>query len=106
LLIAALLNVDACPDDNAEARRVNAHLRAARTHANSIADNFWADRSKAEKLTVLQDRNTQAGALAETCHVALAIFHQAMFPLNYQPDSLTAFVEKIREWGGHLPLCP
>jgi hypothetical protein len=34
------LNADACLDSEAEARHVNAHLRAAQTHANSIADNF------------------------------------------------------------------
>jgi hypothetical protein len=51
-----LSNTDACLDSEAEARHVNAHLRAAQTHANSIADNFWANRSKAMKLTVLQDR--------------------------------------------------
>jgi hypothetical protein len=44
---------DVCLDGEAEARRVNAHLRAAQTHANSIADNFWADRSKALKLAIL-----------------------------------------------------
>jgi hypothetical protein len=43
LLIAVLLNVDACFDDNAEARQVNAHLSAAQTHATLVADNFWAD---------------------------------------------------------------
>jgi hypothetical protein len=67
---------------------VNAHLRAAQTHANSIADNFWADRSKAMKLTVLQDRIAQAGVLAKTSRVALALVHEAMFPLNDQPDGL------------------
>jgi hypothetical protein len=36
-------SVDLCLDSKAEARRVNAHLRAAQTHGNSIADNFWAD---------------------------------------------------------------
>jgi hypothetical protein len=61
---------------------MNAHLRAAQTHANYIEDNFWADRSKAEKLTVLQDRISQAGALAEASRAALAIVHQAMFPMN------------------------
>jgi hypothetical protein len=44
---------DVCLDSESEAPRVNAHLRAAQTHANSIADNFWADQSKAMKLTVL-----------------------------------------------------
>jgi hypothetical protein len=93
LLISSLLNTDACLDAEAEAeaRRVNAHLCATQTHANSIADNFLADRSKAEKLTVLQDRISQARALAETCRAALAIVHQAMFPLNDQPDGLPAF---------------
>jgi hypothetical protein len=32
-----LVNADACLHDEAEARRVNAHLRAAQTHANLIA---------------------------------------------------------------------
>jgi hypothetical protein len=39
-LIPSLVNADACLHDEAEARRVNAHLRAAQTHANLIADNF------------------------------------------------------------------
>jgi hypothetical protein len=71
---------------------VNAHLRAAQTHANLIADNFWADRSKAMKLTILQDRIAQAGILAETSHAALALVHEAMFPLNNQPDGLPALL--------------
>jgi hypothetical protein len=49
------VSADACLDSEAKARRVNAHLRAAHTHANSVADSFWADRSKAMKLIVLQD---------------------------------------------------
>jgi hypothetical protein len=88
LLIAYLLNADVCLDDKAEARQVNAHLSAAQTHANSVADNFWADRSMAQILTVLQDRISQAGALAEMCRAALATVHQVMFPLNDQPSGL------------------
>jgi hypothetical protein len=95
LLITSFVNADACLDDEAEAHRVNAHLCAAQTHANSIADNFWADRSKAEKLTMLQDRISQAGPLAETCRVALAIIHQAMFPLNDQPGGLPALLRRF-----------
>jgi hypothetical protein len=72
---------------------VNAHLLAAQTHANSIVDNFWADRSKAMKLTLLQDRITQAGIMAETSRSALALVHDAMFPLNNQPDGLPALLE-------------
>jgi hypothetical protein len=60
-----------------------------------IADNFWADRSKAEILTVLQDRISQAGALAEMCRAALAIVHHVMFPLNYQPDGLPALLRRF-----------
>jgi hypothetical protein len=90
-----LLFIDACLDDKAEARRVNAHLNAARMHASSAADNFWADRSKAEALTVLQDRITLARALAETCHSALAVVHQVMFPLNDQPDGLPALLTRF-----------
>jgi hypothetical protein len=74
---------------------VNAHLLAAQTHANSIADNFWADRSKALKLTILQDRIAQAGVLAETSRSALALVHEAMFPLNNQPEGLPALLDRF-----------
>jgi hypothetical protein len=87
--------VDVCLDSKAEAQRVNAHLRAAQTHANSIADNFWADRSKAMKLTILQDRVAQARVLAETSRAALALVHEAMFPLNDQPDGLPALLGRF-----------
>jgi hypothetical protein len=82
-------------DSKAEARRVNAHLRAAHTHAYSIADSFWADRSKAMKLTVLQDQVAQAGVLAETSRTALARVHEAMFHLNNQPDGLAALLDRF-----------
>jgi hypothetical protein len=74
---------------------VNAHLRAAQNHVNSIADNFWADRSKAMKLTVLQDRISQAGALAKASRAALAIVHQVMFPLNDHPEGLPALLNRF-----------
>jgi hypothetical protein len=108
LLIASLLNADACLDDNAEAHRVNAHLSAAQTHANLVADNFWADRSKGRTLTVLQDRISQAGALGETCRAALATVHQVMFPFNDQLSGLPNFLrrfenrEAILVWGGPI----
>jgi hypothetical protein len=89
------LKADACLDGEAEARRVNAHLRSVQTHANSIADNFWADRSKAEKLTIRQVRISQPGALAEMSRAALAIVHKAMFPLNDQSDSLPALLSRF-----------
>jgi hypothetical protein len=89
------LFADVCLDSAAEARRMNAHLIAAQTHANSIADNFWADRSKAMKLTLLQDRIAQAGVLAETSRGALALVYEAMFPLNKQPEGLPALLERF-----------
>jgi hypothetical protein len=81
-------SADVCLDSEAEARCVNAHLCVAQTQANSIADNFGADRSKALKLTILQDRIAEAGVLAETSRSALALVHEAMFPLNNQPEGL------------------
>jgi hypothetical protein len=74
---------------------MNAHLRAAQTHANLIADNIWADRSKAMKLTILQDQIAQAGVLAETGRAALALVHEAMFPLNNQPDGLPMLLDRF-----------
>jgi hypothetical protein len=74
---------------------VNAHLHAAQTHANSIVDSFWADWSKAIKLTILHDRIAQAGVLAETSRSALALVHEAMFPLNDQPDGLPALLGRF-----------
>jgi hypothetical protein len=88
-------SADVCLDSEAEARRMNAHLRATQTHANSIADNFWADRSKAMKLIILQDQIAQAGVLAETSRAALALVHEAMFPLNNQPDGLPALLDRF-----------
>jgi hypothetical protein len=44
------------------------------------------------KLTILQDRISQAGALAETSCAALTLIHQAMFPLNDQPDGLPSLL--------------
>jgi hypothetical protein len=94
-LIASLLNTDVCLDDNAEARSVNAHLSAPQTHANSVIDNFRADRSKAQTLIVLQDQISQATALAETCRAALATIHQVMLPLNDQPSSLPDLLRRF-----------
>jgi hypothetical protein len=90
-----LLSADVCLDSAAEARRVNAHILAAQTHANSIADHFWADRSKAMKLTLLQDRIAQARVLAETSRSALALVHEAMFPLNNQPEGLPTLLDRF-----------
>jgi hypothetical protein len=87
---------DVCLDSGAEARHVNAHLCAAQSHANLIVDNFWTDRSKAMKLTILQDRVAQAGVLAETSRVALALVHEAMFPLNNQPEGLPALLDRFK----------
>jgi hypothetical protein len=94
-LIILLLITDVCTDSQAEARRVNAHLRAAQSHANSVANNFWSNRSKAMKLTILQDRISQAGELAKTSRAALALVHQVMFPLNDQPDGLSALLGRF-----------
>jgi hypothetical protein len=88
-----LFSIDVCLDSAAEARRVNVHLITAQTHANLIADNFWANRSKVMKLTLLQDRIAQAGALAETSRGALALVYEAMFPLNKQPEGLPVLLE-------------
>jgi hypothetical protein len=88
-------SADMCLGSEAEARCVNAHLRAAQTHANLVADSFWADRSKALKLTILQDRIAQAGVMAKTSRSALALVHDAMFPLNNQPEGLPALLERF-----------
>jgi hypothetical protein len=44
------------------------------------------------KLTILQDRISQARALAETSRAALALVHKAMFPLNDQPGGLPSLL--------------
>jgi hypothetical protein len=49
------------------------------------------------KLTVLQDRISQAGALAKGSHAALAIVHQVMFPLNDQPEGLPALLNRFKK---------
>jgi hypothetical protein len=47
------------------------------------------------KLTILQDRIAQAGVLAETSRSALALVHEAMFPLNNQPEGLPALLDRF-----------
>jgi hypothetical protein len=47
------------------------------------------------KLTILQDWIAQAGVLAKTSRVALALVHEAMFPLNHQPDGLPALLDRF-----------
>jgi hypothetical protein len=44
---------------------------------------------------VLQDRISQARALAETCRAAFAIVHQVMFPLNDQPNGFPALLRRF-----------
>jgi hypothetical protein len=53
------------------------------------------DRSKVLKLTLLQDRIAQAGVLAEMSRSALALVHEAMFPLNNQPEGLPALLDRF-----------
>jgi hypothetical protein len=47
------------------------------------------------KLTIIQDQISQAGELAETSQAALALVHQAMFPLNDQPDGLSVLLGRF-----------
>jgi hypothetical protein len=47
------------------------------------------------KLTLLQDRIAQARVLAETSRSALALVHEAMFPLNNQPEGLPALLDRF-----------
>jgi hypothetical protein len=47
------------------------------------------------KLTILQDRIAQVGVLAEISRAALALVHEAMFPLNDQPDGLPALLGRF-----------
>jgi hypothetical protein len=47
------------------------------------------------KPTVLQDQISQAGELADTNRAALALVHQAMFPLNNQPEGLPALLGRF-----------
>jgi hypothetical protein len=47
------------------------------------------------KLTILQDRIAQAGILAETNCSALTLVHEAMFPLNKQPEGLPVLLDRF-----------
>jgi hypothetical protein len=47
------------------------------------------------KLTLLQDRIAQAGVLSETSQSALALVHQVIFPLNNQPEGLSALLDQF-----------
>jgi hypothetical protein len=47
------------------------------------------------KVTILQDQIAQAGVLAETSRATLAHVHEAMFPLNNQPDGLPVVLDRF-----------
>jgi hypothetical protein len=46
---------------------------------------------------VLQDRVTQVSALAESSRAALAVVYQVMFPLNDQPEGLSALLSRFED---------
>jgi hypothetical protein len=46
-------------------------------------------------LIILQDRIAQAGLLAKTSRSALTLVHEAMFPLNNQPEGLPALLDRF-----------
>jgi hypothetical protein len=47
------------------------------------------------KLTILQDQIAQVGVLAEMSRAALALVHEAMFPLNDQLDVLSVLLGRF-----------
>src|SRR5664279_4243626 len=57
---------------------------------------FWLNRTRGYLLATLQDRVAQVRNLAESCQSALALVHNAMFPLNEQPRGFGALIRKFR----------
>jgi hypothetical protein len=47
------------------------------------------------KLTILQDWIAQARVLAKMSRAALALVHEAIFPLNNQPEGLPALLDRF-----------
>jgi hypothetical protein len=47
-------------------------------------------------MTILQDRIAQGGVLAKTSRTALALVHEAMFPLNNQPNGLPVLLDRLK----------
>jgi hypothetical protein len=85
-----------CSDPRAEASRVTTCLNAAGPHDNVVAKIFWADRTKAYTLALLQDRVAQVGDFFESCQAVLAFIHKVMFLLNDQPEGLHALMTRFK----------
>ena len=45
---------------------------------------------------MLQDRVQQVGSLVESCRSALSMVHKALFPLDRQPQGLSALLSRFR----------
>ena len=82
-------------DPGTEARHVRNRLNTLCDVASRVTPSFWSDRAKGYVLAMLQDRVNQVGEFVECCRSALALVHDALFPLNPAPQGLAALMQKF-----------
>ena len=71
-------------------------LNALCNQADASTGSFWGNRARGYVLLLLQDRARAVSQFFENCRSALAMVHEALFPLNAPINGLAALMEKFK----------
>ena len=83
--------IDPCEEPQLVRNRLNTLCDVA----SWAAPSFWSDRPKGYVLALLQDRVEQVSEFIECCRSALAMVHDALFPLNPASQGLAPLMRKF-----------
>jgi len=90
LVICAGTRIDAREEGERVRNRLNSLCDIA-----AQAPSFWSERPKGYVLALSQDRVEQVSEFVESCHAALAMVHDALFPLNPTPQGLALLMRRF-----------
>lgn len=85
-----------CLNESEENKRVRNRVNVL-TDISPPHTVFWSDQSKAAIVVKFQDRVEQVHAFFERCRASLAMVWKTMFPLNPQPPTLLALMNKFKD---------
>lgn len=83
-------------DAQAEASRVSNRLRHIAEFVGRDTTSFWSDPARGRVLALLQDRVSQVTSFAGACRSALALVYKSLFPMDPQPQGLSALMARFR----------
>jgi hypothetical protein len=76
--------------------RIRVHVLTDLSQPHGV---FWTDKSKTDVVVKFQDRVEQVHAFFERCRASLAMVWGTLFPLNPQPPTLLALMNKFKNAG-------